>query len=315
MHLYLEPEANECITTQIISTGIDIWSSKLIGCRRLLEMAMRSSPSPPGFQCVLMQYNWVVTMGKAILRGSVSDTTIDELKCIDEASTLQNAPATGGTGPSTGLDLAKHQSQWWDNLPDYQMHLFLREATDHALTIDRLKSNPSAISITTLQNLMPVVADLVGRLKAWRPQAAFSAVRPEYAESVRYFNDIWRAGMLCFVYSEIYGLGSRDARVQGCVESALGPLRKLSWLQACLFPVFMIAVHASGEEARGVFLGKLEQMHGLLRFQGPASVAQVLRCVWQRMDESGENEAVGGGGKVEWREIVRDLGMELNILL
>ncbi|KAL4902157.1 fungal-specific transcription factor domain-containing protein [Aspergillus multicolor] len=305
------------VVFEIISTGIDTWSPKLIGCRRLLEMAMRSSTTgtPPGFQCVLTQYNWVVTMGKTMLKGSVPDSTMDELKCIDEASLSKDIPTPAH---GTDFELAKHQSQWWDNLPDYQMHLFLREATDHAQTVHRLKASPSPGSITTLQQLMPTVADLVYRLKTWRPQTSFSAVRPEYAESVRYFNDIWRAGMLCLIYSEIYALGPRDPLIQGCVEGALAPLRKLSWLQACLFPTFMIAVHAATDEARGVFVSKLEDMHGLLGFQGPASVVEVLRCVWQRMDEQEDANAGAGGtgeGRIEWRDIVRELGMELNILL
>ncbi|KAL2823635.1 hypothetical protein BJY01DRAFT_241755 [Aspergillus pseudoustus] len=238
-------------------------------------------------------------MGKAILKGTVAVDIINELKCIDEVH-----------GSATDLDLRQHQSHWWDNLPDYTMHLLLREATEHALTVEALKAQLPETADGLLR-LMPQVSDLVHRVETWQP--ATSTVRPEYVHSVTHFNAVWRAGMLCFIYSEIYSLGPRDVRMQGCVEAVLQPLGRLSWLQACLFPFFMIAVHAGTEEARGVFLAKLADMHGLLGFQGPLSVAGVLKCIWARSD----SDAAGGrnGGRVEWRSVVRDMGMELNILL
>ncbi|KAL3455347.1 fungal-specific transcription factor domain-containing protein [Aspergillus heterothallicus] len=285
------------VVFDIIGTGVDAWSSKLIGCRRLLKMAIQTScaQTPIGLQCLLLQYNWAVTMAKTLLKGSVPAATIDELKCIDAVH--------GGT--SDELELAKHQSQWWDNLPDYQMHLLLREATDLSLLIDRLKAFPDRTD--ELLQIMPDVADLVQRIQSWQPEA--SAIPPEYVDSIAFFNDIWRAGMLCFVYSEIYSLGPGDARLQACVEASVRPLRQLSWLQACLFPMFIIAVHARTEEARAVFTSKLGEMHGLLGFQGPLSVASVLQCIWQRSDST------AGSGRLEWREVVRELGLELNVLL
>ncbi|KAL3496706.1 fungal-specific transcription factor domain-containing protein [Aspergillus germanicus] len=302
------------IVLDIIGTSIDTWSAKLIGCRRLLEGALRTSgereqqQTPVGLQCLLVQYNWAVTMGKAMLKGSVPADVIDELRCIDES------PA-----PDLTLDLSSHQSHWWDNLPDYEMHLLLREATDYAVTVDRMRtklatsststpyqtSQPSALD--TLLQLMPSVADLTHRIKTWSPQPP--SIRPEYSASITHFNSVWRCGMLCFVYSEIYALGAGDAQIQSCVEDALAALRGLSWLQACLFPFFMVAVHARGDEARGVFVGKLVEMHSRLGFQGPLDVVGVLRGVWEKLDQD------AGGERVEWRSVVRELGMELNILL
>ncbi|KAL3471503.1 fungal-specific transcription factor domain-containing protein [Aspergillus californicus] len=305
------------VVLDIIGTSIDTWSAKLIGCRRLLEGAVRTSATqqqtPVGLQCLLVQYNWAVTMGKAMLKGSVPADLIDELRCIDEADGNPNPDHT------FDLDLSKHQSHWWDNLPDYEMHLLLREATDYAITVDRLTSqmtNPStttptqtATAIDTLLQLMPHVADLTRRIETWSPQPP--SIRPEYSASITHFNSVWRAGMLCFVYSEIYALGAGDARIQACVSSALVALQELSWLQACLFPFFMVAVHARGDDARAVFKGKLVEMHSRLGFQGPLDVVQVLKGVWERVDRTqGEN-----GGRVEWRSVVRELGMELNILL
>ncbi|KAJ0414462.1 fungal-specific transcription factor domain-containing protein [Aspergillus carlsbadensis] len=329
------------IVLDIIGTSIDTWSSKLIGCRRLLEGAVRSSAAtqqqtPVGLQCLLVQYNWAVTMGKAMLKGTVPADVIDELRCVDEGSADRTTGAGTGTDlnptpptPTLDLDLSKHQSHWWDNLPDYEMHLLLREATDYAVTVDRLRTEittttPSTTTPTsqsqsqsqsqsppldTLLNLMPHIADLTHRIKTWSPQT--SSIRPEYSASITHFNAVWRAGMLCFVHSEIYALGAADSRIQDCVADALAALAELSWLQACLFPFFMVAVHARAEGARAVFVAKLEEMHRMLGFQGPLEVVAVLKAVWGKVDPD-----VGGGSRrVEWRGVVRELGMELNILL
>jgi hypothetical protein len=195
------------------------------------------------------------------------------------------------------------------------MHLLLREATDYAVTVDRLRTAitatattpPASTTIDSLLQLMPHIADLIHRIESWSPQPP--SIRPEYSASITHFNSVWRAGMLCFVYSEIYALDARDPRIQACVETALAALGELSWLQACLFPFFMVAVHALGDGARGGFVGKLVEMHAQLGFQGPLDVVAVLRGVWERVDGD------VGGGRVEWRSVVRGLGMELNILL
>ena len=67
---------------------MDTWSSKLIGCRRLLQKALvrpaNNSNVPIGIQCVLLHYNWAVTMAKTLLRGLVPATLFNELECIDE---------------------------------------------------------------------------------------------------------------------------------------------------------------------------------------------------------------------------------------
>ncbi|PLB50749.1 hypothetical protein P170DRAFT_474305 [Aspergillus steynii IBT 23096] len=279
----------------IIGTGMNTWSSKLIGCRRLLQLASLSSEKvPKGFQCVVLQYNWAATMSQTLLKGVVPADTCEEIRCIDEVPMSQ-------TGAS--LTMAEHQSHWWDNLPDYQMHLFLRQATEHSITIDRLRA---AGDTEHLLQLMPRAAELVNMIQAWQPHT--STVPSEYLDSVLHFNEVWRLGMLCFVHSEVYGLGPRDRNIQRWVEASLEPIRKLSWLQACLFPLFMIALHAENERARQIIRFKLGEMHATLGFQGPLSVASVLVNIWMRSDGMGT-------GKVQWREAIREMGMELNILL
>ncbi|PYH77016.1 hypothetical protein BO82DRAFT_395733 [Aspergillus uvarum CBS 121591] len=286
------------VVFDIIGTGLATWSSKLIGCRRLLEIAFSASTSTKaltGLHCVLLQYNWAVTMGKTLVRGLVPEETLNELKCIDEL------PSRGSS--TEGLEMASHQRQWWDNLPDYQMHLFLREATDQSLAVARISTTGST---DELLRLMPRIADLVNRIRQWHPN--ISTVPAEFVSSIQHFNGIWKVGMLCFVYSEIYALGPNDDLIKDLVQSSMEPLDKLSWLQACLFPLFMIALHARTEQARSRFEAKLAEMHTVLEFQGPLSVISILRAIWQQTSATHE-------GRVQWREVIRDLGAEINVLL
>ncbi|PYH94666.1 hypothetical protein BO71DRAFT_429766 [Aspergillus ellipticus CBS 707.79] len=235
-------------------------------------------------------------MAKTPLKGLVPAAIFEKLKYIDPVSSIDDTVEDAG--------MASFQSQWWDNLPDYQMHLFLREATEYSLRVDHLKDQSSGAD--ELLRFMPHVAKLVDKIKGWQPHV--STVPSEYVESVQHFNDVWRLGMLCFVYSEIYAMGPGDDFMQECVEASLVPIQKLSWLQAALFPVFMIAVHAHTEESREIFCFKLTEMHAALGFQAPLSVVSILRNLWERSDGT-------GAGKAQWREVIRDLGIELNILL
>lgn len=199
--------------------------------------------------------------------------------------------------------MASHQRQWWDNLPDYQMHLFLREATDYSLAVARISATGSK---DEMLRLMPRVADLVNRIQGWHPN--ISTVPEEFVSSIQHFNCIWKVGMLCFVYSEIYALGPNDDLIKDLVQASMEPLDKLSWLQACLFPVFMIALHARTEQAHSRFEAKLNEMHTVLEFQGPLSVISILRAIWQQTSATHE-------GRVQWREVIRELGAEINVLL
>ncbi|GLA18270.1 hypothetical protein AnigIFM62618_005425 [Aspergillus niger] len=238
------------VVSDIIDTGLDTWSSKLIGCRRLL-------------------------IDKLASQGSLGE----------------------------GLEMASHQSHWWDDLPDYQMHLFLREATEYSLNIARLST---AGQTNEALRLMPQVAELVNRIKQWHP--AVPTVQSEFVDSIQYFQSICRIGMLCFVYSEIYALGPNDDLIKDLVDASIEPLEKLSWLQACLFPLFMVALHAQTDKARSSFEAKLTDMHTVLGFQGPLSVISILKNVWQQTNATLK-------GRVQWREVIRNLGAEINILL
>jgi len=75
---------------QVIGTGMDGWSSKLIGCRRLLTRGLSKAKGAmrTGLQCVLLQYNWDVMIGRALLRGLQPSASLLELKRIDKGRTI-----------------------------------------------------------------------------------------------------------------------------------------------------------------------------------------------------------------------------------
>lgn len=77
---------------QIIGTGMDGWSSKLIGCRRLLTKGLLKAKGAlsAGLQCVVLQYNWDVMIGRALLRGLQPSASLVELRCIDKGETTQS---------------------------------------------------------------------------------------------------------------------------------------------------------------------------------------------------------------------------------
>ncbi|KAG9500679.1 hypothetical protein J7337_006358 [Fusarium musae] len=141
---------------------------------------------------------------------------------------------------------ARIQSLWWHNLPDHAMHLMFREVTDLAARVHQMKTSRKSVDDTL--KLMAHAGELVRRLENWTPDV--SMVDQEHTDSVQHFNAIWQLGLLCFIHQEIYTLDSSDTRIQKYVAMAIEPLRKLSWLQACLFPLFMLAVHAQTSESR-----------------------------------------------------------------
>ncbi|WAO91384.1 Hypothetical protein NCS54_00885100 [Fusarium falciforme] len=287
------------VVFDVIGTGLDAWSSKLVGCRRLLESAILRSNGTVGasLQCMVVQYNWAAVMSRTLLRDVKPKDVIDELSTVVRASDLQLADDERTQG-------AKSQSLWWHNLPDHTMHLMLREATDLASQIHHLKVTCSPVD--DILQLMPQAGDLVERLKNWDPDV--SMVDLEFVDSVEHFNAIWQQGMLCFVYHEIYALRSEDMRIQTCVDAAIEPLKKLSWLQACLFPLFMLLVHAQTHEARSAAENALAKMHSSLAFQTPFSMLLSLKNIWEFSDSH-------GAGNSKWRDLVKNLSIELNILL
>ncbi|KAF5588718.1 uncharacterized protein FSUBG_11376 [Fusarium subglutinans] len=283
------------IAMDVIGTGMDLWSSKLAGCRKLLELGLTKSSDPidAGQKCALMQFNWMVTMGKTLLMGVRPLRSLEALDCIHRDEIYSE--------PLDDSDMAFQQQHWWANMPDFRMHLLPREATDLAVEVQKAKDNGD---VATILRTMPQVGDLVQRIQNWHPDP--STVAPEYADSVVHFNCLWRQGLLYFVYHDIYHLDSNDERVQGCVESSVSSLESLSWFQACQWPIFMLAVHAKTERSRNCFEVGFVVMHATLGFSAPKSLVLVLQRIWQAAD---------AGASKGWTDVVEEMGIELNILL
>lgn len=160
------------------------------------------------------------------------------------------------------------------------MHMLLSEATNLAVTVNGLKGTPH--NYIKLLQIMPQFAELINKIHQRQPEAA--SVTPEYVVDEVHFNDIWRQGMLCFVYHEIFWLESTDLRIQTCVQASLAPFQRLSWLQACLWRTFRIAVHCRTDEARTRYETKLRKMHTTLNFTAPLSIFLVLKNIWKITD-------------------------------
>ncbi|EWY83119.1 hypothetical protein FOYG_12970 [Fusarium oxysporum NRRL 32931] len=239
------------VVFDVIDTGLDTWSTRLLGCRRLLRNAMDKSNGTNGrfLQCMIVQYNWAATMSRTLLRDVVSQEILDEI------GTVIQVP-----GPDMEVEStqgARIQSLWWHNLPDHTMHLMFREVTDLAAQVHQMKESCNSVDDTL--KLMAQAGELVRSLENWTPDV--SMVDLEYTDSVEHFNAIWQLGLLCFIHHEIYTLDSIDPRIQKYVAMTIEPLRKLSWLQACLFPLFMLAVHAQTSESRSAIEDSLNSAY------------------------------------------------------
>jgi hypothetical protein len=189
-------------------------------------------------------------------------------------------------------------------MPDYEMHVLLREAADLAVAVEKRKLRER--DDVKLLHLMPAVATLVRKIEQWRPGMA--SVVPEYHPDEEHFNNIWRQGLYCYVYHEIYALPSDSPQIQACVEEALVSFERISWLQACLYPMFLISIHARCRTSRKIIESALLKMHTTLGFTAPLSVVLVLQSLWEAFD----NDPLG---VLKWREVMVQRGMEINVLL
>ncbi|EWG42538.1 hypothetical protein FVEG_04314 [Fusarium verticillioides 7600] len=192
------------VVFDVIDTGLDTWSTRLLGCRRLLKNATDKSNGTSGrfLQCMVVQYNWAATMSRTLLRDVVSQEILDEI------GTVIHVPGSDTkAGRKQG---ARIQSLWWHNLPDHAMHLMFREVTDLAAQVHQMKTSRKSVDDTL--KLMAHAGELVRRLENWTPDV--SMVDQEHTDSVQHFNAIWQLGLLCFIHQEIYTLDSSDTRIQ-----------------------------------------------------------------------------------------------------
>ncbi|KAK2685610.1 hypothetical protein QWA68_015463 [Fusarium oxysporum] len=147
------------VVFDVIDTGLDTWSMRLLGCRRLLRNAMDKSNGTNGrfLQCMIVQYNWAATMSRTLLRDVVSQEILDEI------GTVIHVP-----GPDMEVEStqgARIQSLWWHNLPDHAMHLMFREVTDLAAQVHQMKASRNSVDDTL--KLMAQAGELVRSLENW----------------------------------------------------------------------------------------------------------------------------------------------------
>ena len=121
-------------------------------------------------------------------------------------------------------------------------------------------------------------------------------------------NEIWRQGLLCYVYEAIYGLTSSERRVQECVRLTVSALRTMPWKQGVIWPVFMIGVQASDADDRKVVSASLNDVSLTLKSTNIMSTLVFLQKVWTDMDQKGT-------GISRWRQLMADSGTQLNLLL
>ncbi|KEZ46731.1 hypothetical protein SAPIO_CDS0007 [Scedosporium apiospermum] len=161
-----------------IGTGLESWGTNLVGCRRLLQRVLSSSKAfRPELECMIMLYNWAAIMSQTIVKDIQSPDVLEQLVCINDVTVASPDPC----GALQTVEGANGQSQWWHNLPDYQMYVLLREATELSRTLDRLRSEPNQSTKEVFQ-LMPCIFDLVERVKSWRP--ANSALGEAHTSSI-----------------------------------------------------------------------------------------------------------------------------------
>ncbi|PKY03898.1 hypothetical protein P168DRAFT_345196 [Aspergillus campestris IBT 28561] len=273
-----------CIAAEVIGSGMGAWSVKLGGAHRLLANATKGDGIPSDSKFLWLQYTWMSAIGRTLW--------------IPKSSPMQLADIQP---PEHDLDLqlAQEQKHWYGNMPDYAMVHFLRKASTIAHQLSQVPSYANPIQAT--QRLTPYIADLLNEVRNWHPQPSSSTIDP-YANCAAEVGEIWRQGLLCYIYAELCSLPSSDARIQEGVAAALAAIQKLSWMQSVLWPVFMIGLHALGEEDRGVVERGLLAMNAALKFKTPLSLVGILRRVWD-------------GDIGDWRGLVSREGMELNILL
>ncbi|KAG7409211.1 Transcriptional activator protein UGA3 [Fusarium oxysporum f. sp. rapae] len=103
------------VALDVIGTGMDLWSSKLAGCRKLLELGLTKSPGP-----------------------------------IDAGQKYEIY-----SEPLDDSDMAFQQQHWWANMPGFRMHLLLREATDLAVEVQKAKESGDIANILKIMPQLP----------------------------------------------------------------------------------------------------------------------------------------------------------------
>lgn len=192
------------------------------------------------------------------------------------------------------------QEKWFGNLPDYSMLLLMRTAAGYSQKIRQIPIQTEPIQ--KIQQMLPEITDLIISVRTWQPKAP-SSVEP-HKNSVLDVGEIWRQGLLCYIYTDICALSPSSSRLLQCVIAAIPAIRRLTFIQCVMWPVFMIGLHANNQENQSAIESSLQKLHVAHNFKTPLSLIHILRRVWSSQ-----------GSSIQWRDIMSEHGLELNILL
>ncbi|KAF9887190.1 hypothetical protein FE257_010444 [Aspergillus nanangensis] len=274
----------------VIGSGMSTWSVKLSGvCNLLVGVSSnpRKSNLDPKTRFLWLQYTWMVLIGRTLWISGCSSMPLSSLQLPEQC-------------PEMDTQLSKDQEEWYGNLPDYSVVIFLRTATRYSQQMSEAIEQVG--SGHRIQQIIPDISDLIACIRSWQPKSS-SAMEP-YARSARDVAELWRQGLLCYIYTDLCALSTTHARIQQCVTNAMPAIHRPNWLQCTLWPVFMVALHITDPGDQEVVERSLRQMGSLHHFKTPLSLIEILREVWSSPALS-----------KNWKHIVAESGMELNILL
>jgi hypothetical protein len=155
---------------------------------------------------------------------------------------------------------------------------------------------------------MPSVADLIERIKSSATDSLLLGEDP-VAHYVEMVNNVWRMGLLCYIYTDICVLPSTDARIQECVRLGSLALDGLPWIQHAQWPSVMIGVHATDKKHRDIFTKAFSSMRQNLNFLQALTVLDFFQRVWQELDNAEDPEPG------LWQRVLQASKLHVNIFL
>ncbi|BCS21871.1 fungal specific transcription factor domain-containing protein [Aspergillus puulaauensis] len=274
------------IAAEVIGSGIGTWSVKLEDARKLLFDSNHGSLGAKG-KFLRLHYTWMAVIGRTLWAPGLPVMPLTDPPLLND-------------NHESEVELSTEQEQWFGNLPDYSMLVLMRTATEFAQKVGQIPIQ--ADPIQTMQQMLPEITDLIISVRMWQPKAS-SAMEP-YAKSVLDVGEIWRQGLLCYIYTDICSLSPSNSRLSQCVAAAIPAIQRLTWMQCVLWPVFMIGLNANNQENQSTIESSLQKMNFAHHFKTPLSLINILRKVWSSQ-----------GSSSKWWDIMSECGLELNILL
>lgn len=189
-------------------------------------------------------------------------------------------------------------------MTDYSFLRLLRDATDLAHPLSKLESKSA--SLTQVQALLLTTSDLVHKVHTWQPEP--SRVLEPFIDQVENVNEVWRHGLLCYIYAGLLGLPAGHEKIQSSVRAALPAIYSLTWINQIQWPFYMVAVHILEREDQVRLRNILRDFGSEYGFRTSISAQGIMDKVWEGL----RREA---SGLERFREITHVSKVELNITL